>query len=238
MRLFSRLFVFASTLFILLYGVLPGLFKIEGDFVASFAAGTGFLRGINPTEFYRFPLFQQLIDLTGYSGKMIPFAVAAPSSFMSSAALALLPIYIARIALTAFSIAAFVIAVHVTSRLSGASNKMTYSVFLSSSYALASVFQSGQPTILLMSILLLAFYAYAIGKGALCGALIGIVFPFNPFLGIPAVMLLLSAKWRSFAYFALATAGILAITYVSVGESAFMYYLQPCASLIYERKSA
>lgn len=226
MRLVSRLFVFVSSLFIILYGVLPGAFKIGGDFVASFVAGRSFLHGIDPVLLYRFPVFQKMIDLSGLSNRFFSFVTSAPSSILTDAMLAIPPARLARFLLAAVNAAAFILLVHATAKMAGTSNKTAYFVFLSSSFALAANFQSGEPFIILTLLLVLAFYAYSMGAHAACGAFLGLAFPFYPILGIPVLLFLMLARWRVFSYFATVTVGILILTFIVVGQSTLIYYIQ------------
>lgn len=226
MRLVYRLFVFISSLFIALYGILPGLFRIQGNFVANFVAGRNFARGMNPVLFYHFPLLQKLIDLSGLSGSMASFVTSSPSSIMIDAVLGLPPASIARFLLTAANVVALIMIVHATAKIAGASNRTTYFVFLCSSFALAANFQSSAPFIMLTLLLVLAFYAYSIGSVAAGGVFLGLAFPFNPMLAVPAIMFLVSRKWRAFTYFLSMAVFILALTYVVVGQSALVYYFQ------------
>jgi Glycosyltransferase family 87 len=226
MRLIARLFVFASSLFIVLYGVLPGFFKSDGYFVASYVAGRNFLHGMNAVSFYQFPLFQRLVDQSGLTNGLISHLLSPPSWIIPDSILAILPAPAARVLLAGLNIVAFVLLVHATAKIAGTSVRTTYLVFLSSSFALATNFQLGEPYIILALPFVLAIYAFSIGRLAACGAFLGLVFPFNPFSGIPAVLFLLSGKWRTFAYFVAAAAIILALTYVAVGHSAIVYYVQ------------
>lgn len=226
MRLASRLFVFASLLFVVLYGVLPGFFMIQGAFVSSFVAGRNFLHGVDPILFYQFPIFQKLIDLSGFSGRALSFVTATPTSIVTDAVLAIPPVAISHILITVINIAALIFAVHLTAKISGATTTTTYFVFLSSSFALATNFQASEPFILLMLLLLLAFYAYSIGRVAACGAFLGLAFPFNPLFVVPVILFLVSAKWRAFTYFLIVAAVMLALTYVVVGQSTFVYYFE------------
>ncbi len=226
MRLTARLFVFASSLFIALYGILPGFFKLKGNFIASFVAGRSFLQGIDPVVFYRFPLFQRLIDQRGLADGILTYVANAPSWIMADAVLAILPASVGRFLLTGVNVAALFLLVHVTSKLAGAEKRTAYLVVLTSSFALATNFQSSEPYILLTLLLVLAFYAFSINRLGACGAFLGLAFPFNPFFAIPAIFFLLSAKWRTFTYFAVVAAAILALTFVVVGESAVVYYFQ------------
>ncbi|OYV99381.1 MAG: hypothetical protein B7X11_05440, partial [Acidobacteria bacterium 37-65-4] len=225
MRLIGRLFVFASSLFIVLYGVLPGFFKLEGDFIASFVAGRSLLNGIDPVIFYRFPLFQRLVDLSGLGNGIFSYVTNTPSSIVTNALLAIPPASVARFLLTAVNVLALVLLVHVTAKVAQTSNRTAYIVFLSSSFALASSFQSSQPFVILTLLYVLALYAFSINRNAACGAFLGLAFPFSPFTAIPAVLFLLSAKWRAFAYFVVTAVAILGLTYIVVGQSALIYYV-------------
>lgn len=226
MRLIVRLFLFASSLFIVLYGILPGLFSLEGNFIASFVAGRSFLNGVNPVIFYRFPLFQRLIEQSGFMSGLVSYAGAAPSSIMADAILALPPAVVGRFLFTALNIAAIFTLVHTTAKISGATIRTAYLIFLSSSFALAVNFQSSEPFILVTLLFVLALYAYSIGRVAACGAILGLAFPFSPLTAIPALLFLLSTRWRVFTYFIVAAVSTLALTYVVVGQSAIVYYFQ------------
>ncbi len=226
MRLIVRLFLFASSLFIVLYGILPGLFSLQGDFIASFVAGRSFLNGVNPVMFYRFPLFQRLIEQSGFSSGLVSYAGAAPSSIIADAVLALPPAVVGRFLFTALNVAAIFTLVHTTANISGATIRTAYLIFLSSSFALAVNFQSSEPFILLTLLFVLAFYAYSKGRVAACGAILGLTFPFSPLTAIPALFFLLSTRWRVFTYFIVAAVLTLAMTYVVVGQTAIVYYFQ------------
>ncbi len=226
MRLIGRLFVFVSALFIVLYGLLPGFFKVEGDFIASFVAGSSFLHGTDPVIFYRFPLFERLVDLSGLGNGIFSYVTNTPSSIMTNAILAIPPASVARFLLTAINVLALVLLVHVTAKIARTSNRTAYIVFLSSSFALASSFQSSQGFVILTLLYALAFYAFSINRNAACGAFLGLAFPFSPFTAIPAALFLLSAKWRVFTYFAFIAASTLALTYIVIGQSALVYYVE------------
>ncbi len=226
MRLISKLFVFASSLFIILYGVLSGFFKIEGTFIASYVAGRNLLQGMNPVLLYQFPYFQKLIGVSGLTERILSFVGATPSSIAADAFLAFTPVMMARILFTAANLAAFVMLVHATAKVVGTSNKTAYMVFLSSSFALASNFQAGEPFIIFALLFVLAFYAFSLGKVAACGVLIGLAFPFNPIFVLPAILFLLAAKWRAFTYFLISAVSLLAVTYLVVGNSTFVFYYQ------------
>ena len=226
MRLIGRLFVFASSLFIVLYGVLPAFFKLEGDFIASFVVGRSLLNGTDPVIFYRFPLFQRLVDLSGLGNGIFSYVTNTPSSIVTNALFAIPPASVARFLLAAVNVLALVLLVHVTAKVARTSNRTAYIVFLSSSFALASSFQSSQPFVILTLLYVLALYAFSINKNAACGAFLGLAFPFSPFTAIPAVLLLLSAKWRAFAYFVVTAVAILGLTYIVVGQSTLIYYVQ------------
>ncbi len=226
MRLISKLFVFVSALFIVLYGVLSGFFKIEGTFIASYVAGKNLLEGINPVLLYRFPLFQKLIGASGLSEKIMYLVGATPTSIAADAFFAFPPVMMARILFTAANIVALVMLVHATAKVAETSNKTTYLVFLSTSFALAYNFQASEPFIILTLLFVLAFYAFSLGKLAACGVFIGLAFPFNPVLGLPVLLFLLATRWRTFTYFLMTTVVVLVITYLVVGNSTFVFYYQ------------
>ncbi len=226
MRLIYRLFVFASSLFIILYGVLAGFFKVEGTFVASFVAGRNVLQGLNPELLFHFPLFQKLVDLSGLSSKIVYLLGATPSSIAADALLAIPPAIIGRILFTAASVTALIMLVHATARLAGTSNRTAYFVFLSSSFALATNFQASEPYIILALLFVLAFYSFSIGKVAACGAFLGVAFPFSPLFAVPLLLFVLNARWRVLTYFLAVALVILGMTYSVVGHSTFEYYFQ------------
>lgn len=226
MRLVYRLFVLVSSLFVILYGILPGLFKIQGDFIVSFVAGKSLLQGMDPAMLYHFPLFQRLADMSGFTGGMVSFVTSPPSSIMTDALLAIPAASISRFLLTAANVVALVMAGYTTSKISGAPARTTSFVLLCASFPLAANFQSSAPFIMLTLLFLLAFYAYSIGRVAACGALIGMAFPFNPLFAVPAILFLLSTKWRAFTYFLSISLIMLALTYIVVGESTIVYYFQ------------
>ncbi len=226
MRLLARLFLFASSLFILLYGILPGLFRPEGYFIASFAAGRAFLHGVDPTLLYKFPQFQRLIDLNAYSDRILAFVSTPPSTILGDAAVAILPLSISKFVFTAASLVTFVLLVHATAKAANSSVRTAYLVFISSSYALASTFQSGEGTIMLLFLYVMSFYALSIEKQAAGGVFLGFAFPFAPFMILPASLLLIGARWRAFVYF-LATSGfVLLLTFVIEGHAVLVYYFQ------------
>lgn len=226
MRLISKLFVFASSLFIILYGVLSGFFKIEGTFIASYVAGRNLLYGLNPVLLYQFPFFQKLVGASGLAEKIMSFMGATPSSIAADAVLAFPPVMMSRILFTAANLVALIMLVHATAKVAGTSNKTTYLVFLSTSFALASNFQAGEPFIILTLLFVLAFYAFSLGRMAACGVFIGLAFPFNPIFVVPALLFILATKWRTFTYFLITTIILLTITYLVVGNSTFVFYYQ------------
>lgn len=226
MRLVSRLFVFASSLFIILYGILAGFFKVEGTFVSSFVAGSSVLHGLDPWLLFKFPVFQKLVDMSGLSGRIVSFVGATPSSIAADALLALPPAMLGRILLTAANVTALVMLVHATAKVAGTSNRTAYIVFLSSSFTLATNFQASEPYIILTLLLVLAFYSYSIGKVAACGAFLGLAFPFSPLFAIPLLLLLLAARWRTLTYFLIVSIAVLGISFSIVGHSTFAYYYQ------------
>jgi hypothetical protein len=226
MRLIARIFVFASSLFIILYGVLPGFFRVEGGFIPFYVAGKNFFNGFNPILFYRFPDFQKLIDASGLSTRIFSITGSTPASFLIGAIASIPPAGFSKFVLTAISLGAFVLLVHVSAKLARSSVKTTYMVFLSSSFALATNLRSGEPFIILTLFFVAAFFAFSINADRASGAILGMVFPFSVFTAIPALFFLLAKRWRVFIYFVLMSVFLISITYLVVGESLISYYLQ------------
>ncbi|HUI31171.1 MAG TPA: glycosyltransferase 87 family protein [Candidatus Acidoferrales bacterium] len=226
MRLFARIFVFASSLFIILYGILPGFFKVEGDFIAFYVAGRNILHGTDPVLFYRFPDFQQLVDTSGLSTRIFSVASSTPASFLIDTILAVAPAGFSKFILTAINIAAFVLLVHVSAKLANSSIRTAYVVFLSSSFALATNFSSGEPFIIVSLFFALAFLAFSISAERASGTILGVIFPFEVFAIAPALLFLLAKRWKVFIYFLLMSLILLSIAYLLVGESTIVYYLQ------------
>ncbi len=226
MRLTARVFVFVSTLFIILYGVLPGLFRMEGGFIPCYVAGENLLRGIDPTVFYRFPDFQKLIDISGLSSRVFLSTITTPSSFLLDSLIAIPPAAVSKFLVTAINAAALMLLVHVSARLARSSVKTAYQVYLSSSFALASNFNSNEPFIILTLLFVTAFYAFAMEADGATGFLLGLVFPFDAFAAIPAALLLLSKRWRVFVYFVVSCLLVFAISCLVLGESTIVFYVQ------------
>jgi len=226
LRLIARIFVFASSLFIILYGVLPGFLKVEGTFIPIYVAGKSFFNGINPILFYRLPDFQKLIDASGLSTSISSIGGLTPSSLLLGALLSTTPAGFSKFVLTAANLGAFVLLAHVSAKLAGSSVKTAYLVILSSSFALATNFSSGEPFIILSLLFAAAFFASSINAERAAGAILGAVFPFELFTAIPVLLFLLAKRWRVFTYFLLASLFILLITYLSVGGTVIAYYLQ------------
>ena len=206
MRLVSRVFVFASTLFIIIYGILPGIFLLRVSFIAAYVAGRNLLAGMNPIVFYRFPDLQKLIDRSGFSTKFVPPLVSTPSSLLIDSLLAIFPISVSRFLTGAINLAALILLAHISSSVAKSSVKTSYLVILSSSFALATNFSVSQPMIILALLFVLSFYASSTNAEGTAGVALGIIFPFSAFAAIPAVLFLLSKKWRTFLYFVLSGA--------------------------------
>ncbi len=226
MRLIARVFVFVSSLFIILYGILPGFFRVEGDFIAFYVAGKNFLHGVDPILFYKFPDFQKLVDISGLSTRIFTIGGSTPASFLIDALIAVPPAGFSQFVLTSLNLAALVLLVHVSARLAKSPVKTAYLVFLSSSFALATNFSSGEPFIIVALFFAVAFFATSINAERATGAILGLVFPFEVFTAIPALLFLLAKKWRVFTYFLLMSLFLLLITYFVVGNSVIGYYLQ------------
>ncbi len=226
MRLVSRVFVFASTLFIIIYGILPGIFLLRVSFIAAYVAGRNLLAGMNPIVFYRFPDLQKLIDRSGFSTKFVPPLVSTPSSLLIDSLLAIFPISVSRFLTGAINLAALILLAHISSSVAKSSVKTSYLVILSSSFALATNFSVSQPMIILALLFVLSFYASSTNAEGTAGVALGIIFPFSAFAAIPAVLFLLSKKWRTFLYFVLSGALIVLLTYLVEGRAALLYYLQ------------
>lgn len=226
MRLIARIFVFASSLFIILYGILPGFFRVEGGFIPFYVAGKNFFNGINPIAFYRFPDFQKLIDASGLSTRIYSIGESTPASFLIGAFASIAPAGYSKFVLTSISLVAFVLLVHVSAKLAGSSVKTAYLVFLSSSFPLATNFSSGEPFIILTLLFSVSFFAFSIDAERASGAILGVVFPFQIFAALPALFFLLAKRWRVFIYFLLASIFVIFITYLIVGEQLISYYLQ------------
>ena len=236
MRLIARIFVFASSLFIILYGVLPGFLRVEGGFIPFYVAGRNLLKGINPILFYRFPDFQRLIDASGLSTRISSIGGSTPASFLVGALISILPAGFSQFILTAVNLGAFVLLVHVSAKLANSSVKTAYLVFLSSSFALATNFSSVEPFIILSLLFAAAFFASSTNAERAAGVTLAVVFPFELFTAIPALLFLLAKRWRLFIYFLLMTLFFLLITYLLIGETAVTYYLQRVFPLYFNGK--
>lgn len=226
MRLVARVFVFASTLLIIIYGILPGLFLLRGGFIVAYVAGRNLLAGVNPILFYRFPYFQSLIDQSQLSTRVFPPLVSTPPSVLVNSLVAIFPPLVSRFLIAAISFGALILLVHISSSLTKSSVRTSYLVLLSSSFALATNFSSSAPMIILTFLFVLSFYALAIKAERASGLALGIIFPFSAFAAIPAVLFLLSKKWKTFLYFILASALIVGFTYLIEGRAALVYYIQ------------
>ncbi len=226
MRLVSRVFVFASSLFIIIYGVLPGIFLLRGGFIEAYVAGKDLLAGTNPILFYRFPEFQRLIDISGLSTKILPTIVSTPPALLVESVMAVFPVFISRLLATAASFAAMVILAHAASAIAKSSNRMSYAVLLSSSFALATNFNSSQPLIIMTLMFALSFYAGTLKAERISGITLGLLFPFGAFAAIPAVLFLLSKKWKTFVYFLAASSAVIIVAYLIEGRTVFFFYLQ------------
>ncbi len=226
MRLIARIFVFVSALLVILYGILPGLFHSEGNFIVSYVVGRNFLAGVDPTLFYRFPDFQKLIDASGLSSRVLFFSTSSPAFIPVDSLLSIPPPVISRLILAAINVAALVLLVHATAIVAKASVSRTYSIFLASSFALAANFGQSQPYIILALLLVLAFYASSYRADGIAGAALGIIFPFKVFAAVPAILFLVSKKWKVFFYFAATSIVLFGVTYLIVGQSVVSFYLQ------------
>jgi Glycosyltransferase family 87 len=226
MRLVARLFVFASSLLIILYGILPGFFRLEGIFIPFYVVGKNFLGGINPISFYRIPDFQRLIDSSGLSTRIFSIGGSTPASFLIDAVISIPPAGFSKFILTAINLGALVLLVHVSAKLARSPVKTAYLVFLSSSFALATNFSSVEPFIILSLLFTTAFFSFSIKAERAAGTILGAVFPFEPFAAIPALLFLLAKKWRPFIYFMLMSLFLLLIVYLVIGATVVNYYLQ------------
>ncbi len=226
MRLAARVFVLVSSLLVILYGILPGLFHSQGNFVAAYVVGKGFLGGIDPTSFYRFPDFQKLVNASGLSHALLSFSAWTPAFIPLDSLISIPPPLVSKFILTALNIVALVLLVHASAKVSRVSVRMSYSIFLASSFALASNFGPSQPYIVLALLLVLAFYAASFDANGTAGVALGIIFPFKVFAAIPAVLFLISKKWRAFFFFVATSLVLMAVTYLIVGEPVIKYYLQ------------
>lgn len=226
MRLIAKIFVFVSALFIILYGILPGFFRVEGNFIASYVAGKSLLRGIDPMVFYRFPDFQRLIDASGLSNRIFSLAASTPATFIFDALIAIPPVALSKFLVTAIDLVALVLLVHATAKLATSSVRTAYLVFLSSSYVLATNYSSAEPFIILTLFFATSFIAFSMKAEKAAGVILGLVFPFKVFFAIPAILFLLARKWRVFTYFVLSSLFVIVVTYLVVGESTIAYYMQ------------
>jgi len=225
-RLIAKVFVFASTLLIILYGVLPGFVRVEGGFIPFYVAGKNFFNGVDPISFYKFPDFQKLIDASGLSTRIFPINGSTPASLLIGVFASIPPPGFSKFILTLVNLCALILLVHVTAKLAGSSIKTAYLVFLSSSFALATNFSTGEPFIIFALLFTAAFFSFSINAERASGAILGLVFPFEIFTAIPALFFLLAKKWRVFVYFSLASVFVILITYLIVGEPLISYYLQ------------
>jgi hypothetical protein len=244
MRLIARVFVFASLLLIILYGILPGFLRIEGNFVPSYVAGKSLLRGIDPIHFYKFPEFQKFMDanrLTEASRTtdwILPIIASTPSRLIFDALMAIPPATVSRVLLTAVNLISLILLAHASAKVSRSSQqtndmrqtnsplKTAYLVFLSSSFSLAANFRSSEPFVILALFFVVAFLAFMINAERISGLILGILFPFEMLFGIPAILFLIAKRWRLFTYFVLSSLFMFLLTYLVVGGSAFTYYLQ------------
>lgn len=226
MRLIARIFLFASSLFIILYGILPGFFRLEGGFIPFYVAGRNLLDGINPILLYRFPDFQKLIDVSGLSTSIFSVTGSTPASFLIAALIAIPPAGLSKFILTAMNLGAFFLLVHVSAKLANSSTKTAYLVFLSSSFALATNFSSGEHFIITSLFFCTAFFSFSVNAERATGAILAAIFPFELFTAIPAILFLLAKRWRVFIYFLLMSLFLLLITYVLAGEPVITFYLQ------------
>ncbi len=226
MRLIARVIVLVSTLFIVLYGVLPGLFRMEGDFISFYVLGRNLLHGTDPATFYKLPNFQRLVDASGLSTRISSAGGSTPSSFLINALLVIAPAGFSKFILTLVNLGALVLLVNVTAKLAKTSFNTSFLVFLSSSFALAANFSSGEPFIIVSLLLTTAFFAFSIGAERAAGTILGFLFPFEVFAAAPAILFLLVKKWKVFIYFVLLSVLLLLITYLVVGEKTITYYMQ------------
>ncbi|HEY9167447.1 MAG TPA: glycosyltransferase 87 family protein [Candidatus Kryptonia bacterium] len=226
MRLLARIYILVSVLFIVLYGVLPGFFRVEGNFIAYYVAGKSFLAGIDPTQLYRFPDFQIMVARSGLSGGMYSFTSSTPAWIPVYALMALSSPPVAKFLLTALGALLFVPLVHIAASVAKSSFRTAYIVFFSSSFALALNFRDGEPFLILTFLLLLAFFAFDMKAEAVTGIILGLIFPSETLAFIPALMFLLVARWRVFVYFVVAALISSGIIFVIVGQDTSIYYLQ------------
>ncbi len=226
MRLIARVFVFISSLFIILYGVLPGLFHSGSNFIATYVVGKNFLAGTDPTLFYRFPEFQKLIDASGLANRVIFFSAWTPAFIPLDALISIPPPLVSRFVLTAINIAALIPLVHLSAKVARTTVSRSYSIFLASSFALAANFSQNEPYIVLALLLVLSFYASEAYADGIAGTALGFIFPLKVFAAVPAVLFLLSKKWKVFLYFVVTSVALVGLTYLIVGESVVTYYLQ------------
>ncbi|MFZ1081561.1 MAG: glycosyltransferase family 87 protein [Candidatus Kryptoniota bacterium] len=160
------------------------------------------------------------------SNRIFSLSVSTPSCFILDVLIAVPPAAISKFLLTAISLVAMVPLVHGSAKLANSSVRTAYLVFLSSSFALATNFSSSEPFIILALFFVTAFFTFSTKAERAAGVILGIAFPFNVFFAIPAMLFLLSKKWHVFIYFVLSSLLVVVITYVVVGESAIIYYLE------------
>lgn len=226
MRLIVKLFIFTSAIFILLYGVLPGLIRIEGDFVANYTAGKFIRSGNNPEALYKYEKLQQLIDRSGYQTSAKSFVTSTPAELVIDTLVSIPPLPFAKFLVTLANLLAVFLMIHMTASISKAPLTLTYVVFISSSYVMAANFRWCEPYLLIGMIYTFAFYSLSVKANRIAGVSLGLIFPLKVFSIIPAALFLMTRNWRAVIYFITTAVLILLITFVTVGESTITHYLQ------------
>ena len=191
-----------------------------------YVTGKSLLNGVDPTLFYRFLEFQKLMDTSGLSTAVLSATHSTPASFLIDAIIALPPAGFSQFVWTAVNLGALVLLVHVSAKLAHSSVRLAYMVFISSSFGLAENFVSAEPFIILTLLFCLGFFAFSTGLERAGGTILGLVFPFELFTAIPALLFLMGKRWRIFIYFLLTSLFIILATYLVLGQSVITYYLQ------------
>ena len=226
MRLIVRIFVFTSTIFILLYGVLPGLMRVEGDFIAYYTAGKFIRSGNNPDELYKFGKLQQQIDETGNSSSARSFITSTPVEVIVDALVSIPPLPFSKFLVTLINLLAVFLMIHMTASISKAPLSLAYLVFISSSYVMAANFRWCEPYLIIGMIYVLAFYSISVNANKIAGASLGFIFPLKIFSVIPATLLLLTRNWKAVVYFIMTAVLITVISIIVLGGNTIAHYVQ------------
>ncbi|MGC8654527.1 MAG: glycosyltransferase family 87 protein [Candidatus Kryptoniota bacterium] len=218
--------MFTSGIFILLYGILPGFLSLEGNFVAYQTAGKFIRSGGNPSALYKFGKLQQQIDRAGFNTSDRSFVTSTPAELIVDAVISIPPIRFAKFLVTLINLLAVFLMVHMVASISKAPLTLAYLVFISSSYVMAANFRWCEPYLVLGMIYVLTFYSISVNANKIAGISLGLIFPLKFFSVIPAVFFLLTKNWKAVIYFIVTAFLISLITFMVIGESTFVHYLQ------------